>query len=269
MLAAVFVTSGIDVLRNPGPRVAKAEAVTPLAAKMGLPKDTEMLVKLNAATHVAAGSLLALGKFRRMAALALAVSLVPTTYAGHRFWDEDDPAEREKQRMQFLKNMAMLGGLILEAVDTEGRPSVGWLARRAARSVAASASAPVARTAHAAGKAQGVSALSRRAGRLAKKAAKADLAAKAAGQGKRAAKKAAESDLVTTGAARARNLAGKAAKADLAVTGMGKARDLAETAAKADLLKDLAAKALDVADVKGAAAVGAVGAAARRMATAG
>jgi hypothetical protein len=38
-----------------------------------------------------------------------------------------------QQRMQFLKNAAMAGGLILAALDTEGRPSVRWRAKRAVR----------------------------------------------------------------------------------------------------------------------------------------
>jgi uncharacterized membrane protein YphA (DoxX/SURF4 family) len=65
----------------------------------------------------------------------LAGSLVPTTLAGHAFWDEKDPAARKAQRLQFAKNSSVLGGLILAALDTEGKPGVAWRARRAARDV--------------------------------------------------------------------------------------------------------------------------------------
>ena len=68
-----------------------------------------------------------------LAATVLAASLVPTTLAAHRFWEEEDPRARAAQRVHFQKNCAMLGGLILAAVDTGGRPSLGWRARRAAR----------------------------------------------------------------------------------------------------------------------------------------
>ena len=74
---------------------------------------------------------LALGVFARPASLALAASLVPTTLAGHAFWQETDPAAKAQQRIQFLKNLAMLGGLLLAAADTGGRPSVPWRAKRA------------------------------------------------------------------------------------------------------------------------------------------
>ncbi|MBO0730635.1 MAG: hypothetical protein J2P57_15370, partial [Acidimicrobiaceae bacterium] len=74
------------------------------------------------------GTLMALGKFRRLAALALIGTIIPTTYAGHRFWEEEDEATRAQQRIHFLKNLGLLGGLILELFDTEGSPSLRWKA---------------------------------------------------------------------------------------------------------------------------------------------
>ena len=62
----------------------------------------------------------------------LAASLVPTTLAGHRFWEERTRAQRTQQQLHFFKNVSMLGGLIIAAGDTEGKPGVAWRARRAA-----------------------------------------------------------------------------------------------------------------------------------------
>ncbi len=133
LLAAVFLNSGIETLLEPGPRVAKAERMVPkLAESLPLPDDSEKLVKVNAGVQVAAGLLLAIGPLGRLAAVALALSLVPTTLAGHPFWEEDDPAARAQQRTQFLKNAGLLGGLLLAMLDTEGRPSVAWRTKRAA-----------------------------------------------------------------------------------------------------------------------------------------
>ncbi|GAC1320977.1 MAG: DoxX family protein [Acidimicrobiales bacterium] len=138
LLASVFVTAGVDALRNPGPRATLAEPVTSAAASvLPIPADTEMLVKLNAGVQVGAGVLLATGRFPRLAACALAASLVPTTAAGHRFWEESDPARRKQQQVQFFKNLSMLGGLILAAVDTEGAPSLTWRAKQAIESTTA------------------------------------------------------------------------------------------------------------------------------------
>ncbi|HVF14607.1 MAG TPA: DoxX family protein [Acidimicrobiales bacterium] len=133
MLAAMFVSGGVDQLRRPESKVAQAEKVAATVAQtLHLPEDPVMLVRLNGAVQVGAASLLAMGKLPRLSAAALAASLVPTTLAGHRFWEEHEPGRRTAQRTSFLKNVSMLGGLVLAATDTEGRPSLSWRARRAA-----------------------------------------------------------------------------------------------------------------------------------------
>ncbi|MBA3266835.1 MAG: DoxX family protein [Acidimicrobiia bacterium] len=142
MLASVFVASGVDTLRNPEPREAMAEPVaSKIASRLPLPDDTTQLVRINAGVQVGAGLLLSIGRFPRLASLALAGSVVPTTLAGHRFWEEDDPSAKSKQQVQFLKNVGLLGGLILAAVDTGGAPSLGWRAKRAAKRVRTGAAA--------------------------------------------------------------------------------------------------------------------------------
>jgi putative oxidoreductase len=133
MLATIFVSGGLDALRNPASRApAAADVAPPIAAKLPyLPEDPEQLVKINAAVQIGAGTMLALGRFPRLSSLLLAASLVPTTAAGHRFWEEDDPAKRAQQRTHFFKNLGLLGGLMLAAVDTEGRPGLAWRAQHA------------------------------------------------------------------------------------------------------------------------------------------
>jgi putative oxidoreductase len=119
MLAGVFIAGGMDVLGNPEPRaklakpvVEKVAAVLPFA-----PSDPKTAVALNAAVHIGAGGMLAAGILPRLAALALATSLVPTTLAADRFWEVDEPGERSRKRTQFLKNSAILGGLLVVALD--------------------------------------------------------------------------------------------------------------------------------------------------------
>jgi uncharacterized membrane protein YphA (DoxX/SURF4 family) len=131
MLAGIFVYGGLDSVRHPERKVPAADEVgRAIARPLGLPEDTETLVRVNGGVQVAAGTLLAVGKLPRVSALALAGSLVPTTLAGHPFWKEQDPQRRAQQQIQLLKNLAMLGGLLLAAVDTAGRPSVPGRTRR-------------------------------------------------------------------------------------------------------------------------------------------
>jgi uncharacterized membrane protein YphA (DoxX/SURF4 family) len=114
LLAGMFIYGGIDSIRNPGGKVPRAERVAPdIADAVGIDADTEQLVQFNGAVQLGAGVTLALGILPRVSALLLAGSLVPTTLAGHRFWEEDDPGARAQQTIQFLKNAAMMGGLLL------------------------------------------------------------------------------------------------------------------------------------------------------------
>jgi hypothetical protein len=58
---------------------------------------------------------------------------VPTTAAGHRFWEEQDPSVRAQQRIHFFKNVSMFGGLVIASGDTEGQPGLVWRTRRVAK----------------------------------------------------------------------------------------------------------------------------------------
>jgi putative oxidoreductase len=65
--------------------------------------------------------MLATNRLPRVSALLLAASLMPTTYAGHPFWSETDKQVRQQQRASFLKNVGLLGGLLVTALDRRRR----------------------------------------------------------------------------------------------------------------------------------------------------
>jgi putative oxidoreductase len=118
LTGSTYVLLGFDALRAPGGRVDQAGPVLAGIRKVvPLPDDDELLVRANAGVMVAAGALLAVGKFPRLSALALAGSLVPTTLAGHSYWKHEDPQARKAQRIQFHKNLAMIGGLLFIVLD--------------------------------------------------------------------------------------------------------------------------------------------------------
>jgi uncharacterized membrane protein YphA (DoxX/SURF4 family) len=100
-----------------------------------VPTDPKLLVRLNAAVQLLGAAGLASGRAPRLSSSLLAVTLVPTTLAGHRFWEETDPSARANQKVHFFKNISMLGGLLLASVDTDGKPGMAWRARRAASDV--------------------------------------------------------------------------------------------------------------------------------------
>jgi putative oxidoreductase len=114
LTGSTYALLGYDAARTPGGRVGQAApTLARIRQVLPLPQDDELVVRANGATQAVAGTLLALGQWPRASAAVLALSLAPTTLAGHAFWQIDDPAARKLQRTQFTKNMAMLGGLLL------------------------------------------------------------------------------------------------------------------------------------------------------------
>jgi putative oxidoreductase len=141
MLASTFVVGAVGALRNAEAHAQRAapvaERITPLAEKAlpqaPIPTEPVTLVRINAVAQLAAAAMLATGRAPRTSAAVLAASLVPTTAARHRFWEESDPAQRADQKVHFFKNVSMIGGLVLASLDTEGRPGMVWRARHAAK----------------------------------------------------------------------------------------------------------------------------------------
>src|SRR6266704_2617536 len=118
MLASIFIVQGYDMMRRPERVVKAAEPVVrPIADRVPIvPDDTEQAVRVNGAVQFIAGTLMA------------------TTAAGHRFWEATDEQERAQQRIHFMKNLAMFGGLLIAGADTAGRPSLAWRSRHALKS---------------------------------------------------------------------------------------------------------------------------------------
>ncbi len=120
LIASIFFRGGLDAAIDPEGKVKKAEKVTlPIVRRVtALPSDTETLVRLNGVTQVVAGATMSVGILRRLSATVLIGTLIPTTLAGHRFWEELDGDARDAQIVHFAKNLGLLGGLLLVATQT-------------------------------------------------------------------------------------------------------------------------------------------------------
>ena len=123
LTGSTYVLLGFDALRAPGARVEQAGPLLATVRKaVPLPEDDELVVRANAAVQVVCGALLMAGRAPRLASLALAGSLIPTTLAGHSYWAIENPDVRKIQRIQFHKNLAMIGGLLFSALDEPRTP---------------------------------------------------------------------------------------------------------------------------------------------------
>ncbi|MDQ0987608.1 putative oxidoreductase [Streptomyces sp. V2I9] len=103
-----------------------------------LPEDPVQLVRLQGAVQLGAGLLLALGRAPRSASAALAVTVVSsalTPYLYRATGDSDtdpDPEAGAAERAELLANVSLLGGLLIAAADTHGKPSLAHRTRRVA-----------------------------------------------------------------------------------------------------------------------------------------
>ena len=147
LLASYFVASGFKSVRHPELLVPAAEPVTdklvpfvkryaPASVAGYVPEDAQTLVRINGAAQLVGGLALATGKGRRLGAVVLAASLIPSTLAKHPYWSRTDAVEKAEDRSHFLKNVSLLGGVLLAARDTEGRPGLVYLAAKGGESIA-------------------------------------------------------------------------------------------------------------------------------------
>ena len=75
------------------------------------------------AIEIGGALLLIIGWRTRWAAWLLALFVLVAAFAAHRFW-EYDQAQMNNQLNHFLKNLAIIGGLLMVATFGPGRASV-------------------------------------------------------------------------------------------------------------------------------------------------
>ena len=126
MLAAIFLMSAL------GNKIPKFDAVAGYMASEGVPAAPVMLV--GGIVFLLAGSLSLISGFKtRGGATLLLVFLILATFYFHDFWTVDDAAAAQKEMIQFMKNLALMGAMLLVIVHGAGPMSLDrWLARREA-----------------------------------------------------------------------------------------------------------------------------------------
>ncbi|WP_182708044.1 DoxX family membrane protein [Thermomonospora cellulosilytica] len=134
LVATSFIVSGMERLRDPRSRAEElAPSIKPIADRVDwlAGKDPEMLVRVQGAIGVGAGTLLALGRFPRLSALLLAASLLPTLVAEHQYWAEDDPERRETERSLLLLKGGLAAALLMLATEPRRYRNLAALRRQA------------------------------------------------------------------------------------------------------------------------------------------
>jgi putative oxidoreductase len=123
LIAAIFVLGGITKLTH-------VDATAGYMSSVGIPAPSTLAIIAGIA-ELAGGLAILAGFLTRIAALGLLVYLIVTTLVFHHFWNLSG-AEQQMQMTQFLKNLAIMGGLFLLVAHGPGRYSLDARLRRSA-----------------------------------------------------------------------------------------------------------------------------------------
>ena len=116
LVSIIFLVIGLGI-------ISQATAAKELV-EHGAPANLVPIFTLSARTiEVVAGLGLAFGIYPRVAAVALMDFLVPATFIAHDFWRITGTAAFTTQLFNFLKNTAMVGGLLFIAA-TKSQPTL-------------------------------------------------------------------------------------------------------------------------------------------------
>lgn len=129
-IASAFVVAGTTAVRHPGPLAARAQPVVDVLTRATRrpPLNATALVRGTAYTQLAAAALFASGRLPRLSAAVLATTMPGATAIAHPFWNETDPLAKRRERIQFAKNLAITGGLLLSMRDPD--PGTPWFSQQ-------------------------------------------------------------------------------------------------------------------------------------------
>jgi putative oxidoreductase len=121
LISAIFLVSGIAKLTDP-----TGSAAYMTSAGIG---NADVLVYIAGIAELAGGLSLLFGFLTRIGAMGLIVMLVLINVLMHNFWALPEP-ESKAQMVQFVKNLAIMGGLFMVVAMGPGRYSLDALMRR-------------------------------------------------------------------------------------------------------------------------------------------
>ena len=124
MIASIFLASAI------GNKIPQFQATANYMQTEGVPNPKLALFGAIGLLLLGGLSVVA-GAWTRIGSLFLLVFLAAATFYFHDFWKFADPTQRQLQTIQFMKNLAIGGGLLALIAYGGGAWSVdGWIAKR-------------------------------------------------------------------------------------------------------------------------------------------
>ncbi len=103
--------------------IAYFESVKRTMNTYGLTWNPDLLLTLAIILLIVGGLFILIGYRASAGALMILMYWVPVTFIVHSFWNDPIP-ERRMQSIQFMKNIAIIGGLMIILVNGAGRFSI-------------------------------------------------------------------------------------------------------------------------------------------------
>ena len=117
MLAMIFLMSAV------GNKIPQFSTVVAYMQSEGVPMASLMLV--GAIVFLIVGSISLIAGFKaKIGASLLLVFLMLATYFFHDFWTFEDAKEAQQQMIQFMKNLGLMGAMVLIIANGAGPGSV-------------------------------------------------------------------------------------------------------------------------------------------------
>lgn len=112
LISLIFILSGVF-------KLMAFSGVAEMMAGKGIPLAKATLA-ITLIIEIGGGLLLLIGFQARPVSLMLAAFLVPVTMTFHNFWAYQG-AQQQDQMSNFLKNLAIIGGLLVVAASSRGK----------------------------------------------------------------------------------------------------------------------------------------------------
>lgn len=141
LLASYFVVNGVKAVRHPADFADTAQPVVdtvlptlrntlPSQVAVMLPSEATAVARTCGVLQILGGIGLATGAGRRTSAALLAATMVPSVLTNNPI------TATGADRSRFSADTALLGGVVLAALDTEGEPDLAWRMQTRRRAVA-------------------------------------------------------------------------------------------------------------------------------------
>lgn len=116
LLALIFVMAGFN-------KITGFAGTAGYIASKGLPM-AEVLTVLTIIIELGGGLLIMVGWQARWAATAIFLFLIPVTFIFHAFWTVADPQAQYMDMLMFMKNLAIMGGMLMIVAFGSGPYSI-------------------------------------------------------------------------------------------------------------------------------------------------